>query len=62
MSITDAPAGYYKVQFGPVPLRDLDQDVPGSVTADKSDVAITNVATQVNPDGDAISVNFVVLG
>jgi hypothetical protein len=62
MSITDAPAGYYKVQFGPVPLRDLDQDVPGSVTTDKSDVAITNVATQVNPDGDAISVNFVVLG
>ena len=60
-NITDASAGYYKVQLESVDTLVLDQDTPASVTTNQATVSITNIASQAQPGGDAATISFVTL-
>lgn len=60
-NITDASAGYYKVQLESVDTLVLDQDTPASVTTNQATVSITNIASQAQPGGDAATISFITL-
>lgn len=61
-NLTDAAAGYYKLEAQVVNTLTLDQDVPASITSNKAVVDITGFAAQtLNPSGDAATISFVSL-
>lgn len=60
-NITDASAGYYRVQLESVDTLVLDQDTPASVTTNQATVSITNIASSAQPGGDAATISFITL-